>query len=471
MLSVEDNELMCRVGPGTVMGNYMRQHWIPCMLSSEVLADDEPVRVLLLGEKLIAFRDSTGRVGLLQNHCPHRGASLFFGRNEEAGLRCVYHGWKFDVTGQCIDMPTEAIGNRQQATGDDAVSVLSTQDRALVRATAYPCIERGGVVWTYMGPCHPAPPLPEFESNMVAEGQGFAAQMECNYFQVLEGTIDTVHAGFLHRGAMSAADQPQGTFAEYMLRHRTPSYAVIDTDAGTCYGAYRDGPPGQNYWRIAQFLLPFYAMAPGGLLGGGPSGVACYVPMDDYSTLTIGLRAGRGRQEELARRAQDANSSEAYRAFLARRAAQQQAGRGTLPNSTDWHGRFRTLANAANDYLIDRELQRLKEGPDGYTGIQGVGTQDQAMTNSEGPIYDRTTERLGTSDAMIIQSRRRLITAAKTFAETGVTPPTVEHPEYYRLRSGSTLLPKDADWVEATAELRLAFREHPQLDWSITGGA
>src|SRR5262249_20076513 len=160
-----------------------------------------------------------------------------------------------------------------------------------------------------------------------------------------------------------------------------------------------------------------------------------------------------------------ASTSQAYRAFIQRRQAQAQSGRQLLPNTTDWYGRFRTAANLENDFLIDRDLQRQREGPDGYTGIATVQTQDQAMTNSMGAIYDRSQEHLGTSDAMIIRSRRRLITAASTFAETGLRPMTVEHPEFYRLRSGSTLLPKDVDWFQSTARLREAFVEHPQLDW------
>jgi phthalate 4,5-dioxygenase len=457
MLRVEENEVLCRVGPGTVMGNFMREYWLPAMLSKELpRPDSDPVRVLLLGEKLIAFRDSTGQVGLLQNHCPHRGASLFFGRNEESGLRCVYHGWKFDAEGNCLDMPNEPA---------------ESDFRTKVKAQAYATLERGGVVWAYMGSKSAPPPLPEFEANLVDGAQAVATQMDANYFQILEGTIDTVHAGFLHRGAMRAEDQPAGTFAEFLLKHRQPRYAVVDTDGGTCYGAYRDGPPGQYYWRIAQFLLPFYAMAPGGLLGGGPSGVACYVPMDDEHTLTFGLRASQARQQEMDRRNRDEMTSEAYRQFIERRQAQAQSGRQLLPNTSDWYGRFRTEANLDNDFLIDRDLQRRKEGPDGYTGIATVQTQDQAMTNSMGAIYDRSQEHLGTSDAMIIRSRRRLLNAATAFAETGNTPLTVDHPEWYRVRSGSTLLPKDADWIQATERLREAFVEHPQLDWSLTGGA
>ncbi len=223
--------------------------------------------------------------------------------------------------------------------------------------------------------------------------------------------------------------------------------------------------------RIAQFLLPFYAMAPGGLLGGGPSGVACYVPMDDEHTLTFNLRGGQQRQQEMDRVRQDPNTNERYRKALdALRAQSFQVRRPVLPNTTDWYGRFRTEATMANDFLIDRDAQRRNEGPNGYTGITSVNTQDQAMTNSMGPIYDRSQEHLGSSDAMIIQSRRRLLTAAKDFAEKGITPPTVEHPEFYRLRSGSTLLPKDVDWFVATKELRKAFVEHRELNWAVTGG-
>src|SRR3954454_13944787 len=202
MLSVQDNELLCRVGPGTVMGGFMRQYWIPALLSAELPApDSDPIRVLLLGEQLIAFRDTLGKVGLLQNNCPHRGASLFFGRNEEAGLRCVYHGWKFETQGNCVDMPNEPA---------------ESDFKHKVKATAYATYERGGVVWAYLGPQQSAPPpLPDLEANMVADAQAGAVQMEANYFQILEGTIDTVHAGFLHRGAMHADEQPPGTFAEY----------------------------------------------------------------------------------------------------------------------------------------------------------------------------------------------------------------------------------------------------------------
>src|SRR5919204_688234 len=236
MLSTAENDLICRVGPGTPMGDLMRQYWIPALLSSEVpTPDSDPVRILVLGERLIAFRDTSGKVGFLQNNCPHRGASLFFGRNEEAGLRCVYHGWKFDVDGNCIDMPNEPA---------------ESDFKQKVRAVAYPTRERNGAVWVYMGPESVLPPLPDIEANVVPGSHTMAVQHDHNWLQVLEGTIDTIHAGFLHFGSLSADSAAQGTFAEFVLRHRSAKFAAIDTEGGTCHGAYRDATPGNDYWRI-----------------------------------------------------------------------------------------------------------------------------------------------------------------------------------------------------------------------------
>src|SRR5207248_6766233 len=175
MLSKQDNDYMCKVGPGTPMGNLMRQYWIPALMSRGLPSlDCPPVRTRLLGENLIAFRTTSGTVGLVANACPHRGASLFFGRNEEDGLRCVYRGWKFDVTGQCVDMPSEP-----------AESNFKTK----IKAAAYPCVERGGAVWTYMGPREVPPPLPQFEANMLPSARASRSMRECNYMQSLEGDI------------------------------------------------------------------------------------------------------------------------------------------------------------------------------------------------------------------------------------------------------------------------------------------
>src|SRR5438874_10668454 len=173
MLGKDDNEFLCRVGPGTPMGNLLRQYWFPAMPSYELPSPDcPPKRLRLLGEDLVAFRDTEGRVGVLAQACPHRGASLFFGRNEENGLRCVYHGWKFDVTGQCLDMPSEPA---------------ESNFKSKIRTTAYPCRERSGIIWTYMGTrtAENLPPLPDIEANLLAEGplQISVLYRPCNWFQ------------------------------------------------------------------------------------------------------------------------------------------------------------------------------------------------------------------------------------------------------------------------------------------------
>jgi phthalate 4,5-dioxygenase len=425
MLSVQDNEILCRVGRGTPMGETMRQYWIPACVSSELPSPDcPPLRLKLLGEELIAFRVTSGKVGIIQNSCPHRGASLYFGRNEEEGLRCVYHGWKFDETGACVDMPSEPA---------------ESNFKNKVRATAYPCIERNGIIWTYMGPRETPPPLPDFECNLVGEGvvRSMLTMRECNYMQALEGDIDTSHLGFLHLGANKPEDQEPGTFEYYALKDRAPRYAVIETDFGTSYGAYRPAEEDAYYWRTAHFLFPFYTMIPSGKLGEQIL-VRAWVPLDDENTMYWGMMI---RFQADTPRAMNPEQ----------RAAQATRDNGLLPNTTDWLGRFRLRQNAANDYEIDREKQRRGIN---FTGMANVPLEDQAITESMGPIYFRDHEHLGTSDVMIIRTRRRLINAAKAFAEHGTIPPGVDSPEVYRVRSGGIILPRSADWIEATKPLR-----------------
>src|SRR6266850_6133046 len=272
MLSREDNELLCRVGPGTPMGNLMRQYWIPAARSDELPAPNAPpLRVRLLGESLIAFRVTSGKVGLVANSCPHRGASLFYGRNEAEGLRCVYHGWKFDVTGACVDMPSEP---------------LESNFSQKVRAVTYPCVERGGLIWAYLGPRPTPPPMPELEATMLAESRIQVYQRECNWMQALEGDIDTGHTVYLHLGSVDASEVPPDSWARYALADRAPRYEVTDTDFGVMYGAYRPAEADTNYWRIANFLFPFYAMVPTGVLGLEVR-VRAWVPMDDGHTLAM----------------------------------------------------------------------------------------------------------------------------------------------------------------------------------------
>jgi phenylpropionate dioxygenase-like ring-hydroxylating dioxygenase large terminal subunit len=223
MLSNADNDLLCRIGPGTPMGNLMREYWLPAIPSNELPSPDcPPVRIRLLGENLIAFRTTSGDVGLVQNACPHRGASMFFGRNEEDGLRCVYHGWKFDVTGACVDMPSEPA---------------ESNFKNKVRTVAYPCSERNGIVWAYMGtrPRDDLPRLPDLEANMLDEGQAdmYLLFLDNNWMQGWEGEMDTVHAAFLHSGATRVEDTVPGTFAYYQARSRSAKFDVVDTEWGT----------------------------------------------------------------------------------------------------------------------------------------------------------------------------------------------------------------------------------------------
>ena len=433
MLKQEDNELITRVGPGTPMGNLMREYWLPALLSSELpRPDSDPVRVLILGERLIAFRDSHGQVGLMAHNCPHRGASLFFGRNEEGGLRCVYHGWKFDVAGNCVDMPNEPA---------------ESDFKHKVKAVAYPCTERGGIVWTYMGPRKDPPPLPDLEANVLEGATATAFQLEGNWLQILEGDIDTTHVGFLHYGGLRPEDQPPGSFSEYQLRQKPAHFEVIDTPGGVAYGARRPGPQGEHYWRIAQFCMPFYTFTPPGVLGVKKNNGA-RVPMDDHHTMTFFMNVGGRRPGSGPRNA----------VFPER-----------VPDTTDWYGRNRFEPNLGNDFQVNRATQRTGVGPAGFTGIKSLLMQDAAMTASMGPIFDRTKEHLGSTDAMVIQVRRRLLNAVKAHRDRGITPSGVDNPEVYQVRSGGVFLPEDADWVEATRELRKAYVEHPELDPTLNG--
>lgn len=445
MLSPQDNELITRVGPGTPMGSLMRQYWVPALVSTELPAPDcPPVRVKLLGEELIAFRDTSGRVGLLANPCPHRGASLFFGRNEENGLRCVYHGWKFDISGRCVDMPSEPP---------------ESTFKERVRAKAYPCRERGGVVWTYMGPRADPPPLPTIEPNLLPEGEYTVGvtMRNCNWLQGLEGDIDTSHLQFLHHGCVKPEDVRPGTMSYYALLHRAPRYEVTDTPGGTMYGAYRPAGEGRRYWRIAHFLFPFYTLIPTGLLGHHVQ-VRAWVPMDDEHMLFFSM----------ARRTDRSGDGPGGRGQLRATSPDGRTAGGLQyhPNSTGWFGRFRLVQDLANDYLIDREQQRRGQS---YTGIAGIPVQDAAVTESMGPIVDRSQEHLGSSDTMIIRTRRRLLDAVRALRDRGVVPPGVDDPAVYLVRSGGVILPEDADWIEATEALRRAFVEHPELDLAIVG--
>src|SRR5712692_6598566 len=315
MLSREDNDLLCRVGRGTPMGELMRQYWMPAALSSELPErDGAPLRVRLLGEDLIAFRVSSGAVGLVRQSCPHRGASLFFGRNEQNGLRCVYHGWKFDVGGRCVDMPNEPAES-------------NFKDK--VHAVAYPTTERGGIIWAYMGPRDAPPPLPDLEATLVNSDPTRISilRRQCNWMQGLEGELDTVHAAFLHGGASRPEDQEPKSLAFYHYSQRAPRFAVLNTEWGTSYGAYRPAEDDSHYWRIAHMLFPFYAMQPTGPLGENAK-LNAYVPIDDENLLQWECHVDMTGKDRPFR-----------------------GGRGEYqPTTSDWFGRFKSVQNVSNDY-------------------------------------------------------------------------------------------------------------------------
>ncbi|MBT7568733.1 MAG: Rieske 2Fe-2S domain-containing protein [Rhodospirillaceae bacterium] len=416
MTTQAESEFLTQTGPGTAMGDLMRQYWIPAAASSEITADGDPVRIKLLGEELIAFRDSSGRVGIMDHRCPHRCASFFFGRNEEDGIRCVYHGWKFDVEGNCLDM----------------ANVPPHQDfKQKIKAKAYKTAERNGLVWVFMGDQSSVPALPDIEPNLLPENEVriMFVQRECNYMQALEGDIDTSHFSFLHAGGVNVEDISRDEIAHYNIVHPQPEYHVADTDWGTMYGAHRPAGPDQTYWRFAQFFFPFWTMPPDGDFADHIIARA-WVPMDDTHTMFVHISW--------------MNNKPGLRTDKAGVPLPGMSiGMEKLPNTTDWLGRFRTKANAGNDYLLDRAAQRNGN----YTGITGIHLQDQAITESMGAITDHGFEHLSPSDEMITQTRRRLVVAAREFAKTGAPPPCVTNPDVFlKARGGDFVAPKEAEW-------------------------
>ena len=437
MLSHEDNELLCRVGPGTPMGELFRQYWLPAMQSAELPEPDgDQVRVKLLGEELIGFRDSNGKVGLIQNACPHRGASLFYSRNENGGIRCIYHGWKFDTSGACLDMPNEPAQS-------------NFKDR--IKATAYPTIERGGIVWTYMGPRETPPALPDLEGNMDENSMVYGQIRNCNWMQALEGDIDTVHFSWLHAGHVKPEDAV-GDFMRYQVTERSPTFSVVDTDWGTSYATFSSANENENHCRMASFLMPCYTMVPQGIVMANRR-VRAWVPMDDDHVLWFSMSAPPLVPDNLNATREGVST-----------AGSSTGGRDPMyPKSTDWYGRFHVTAEASNDYLLNRDEWRNGKT---FTGLPSVSMEDHAVTESMGTIYNRSQEHLGTSDAMIIRARNRLIQAAEALQKEGIAPPGVDDPTVYRQRSGALLLSKEitTGWFEATVEQRAAFVNHSPED-------
>jgi phenylpropionate dioxygenase-like ring-hydroxylating dioxygenase large terminal subunit len=421
-MTATENQFLTRIGPGTPMGQLMRQYWIPALQSTDLPEPDgTPVRVRLLGENLVAFRNSEGRVGLIDHVCPHRCASLFFGRNEENGLRCLYHGWKFDIDGRCTDVPNERPGSK-----------LAEQ----IHTTAYPCVEKNGIIWTHMGADRDnLPPLPDLGWALVGPNRRGALryQRDCNWLQAMEGDFDSSHLSFLHLAfdpklQNTAKHKKAGIDFYRNLAHmdKQPLLEVQDTDVGVMYGARRDADDGKFYWRVTQFLLPFYTSVPS---YGGKNRDKVWVPLDDEHTMVWETHWSSTREltEEEQKGLKD-----------------RVGPSGFLPDTDDWLGRNRFAANAGNDFLQDRERQKHMN----FSGFENVTPiQDGAMQESMGAICDRTREHLGASDAAIVQMRRRLAGAARELEKNKI-PPGVLNPAYYHKHGDQVLLGEKDSWVE-----------------------
>ena len=401
MLSREENDALTRVGPGTPMGELMRRYWIPAAFSHQIpKADGPPVRVKLMGENLVLFRDTQGRAGLLDERCPHRNASLFYGRNEENGLRCVYHGIKFDVAGNCVDVPC--------VPQVPEVNRLNVQK--YLQAKAYPCVERGEVVWAYMGSPEFKPAFPDLEWTAVPSAHRFATRhiQECNWLQGLEGGFDATHLSFLHGGDAEASRRIVATL-----------YEVMPTDFGFVVATGREPENGPVMWNMNVMLMPFHK-----IISSVPHAAHVWAPIDDENTMLYSVDFHPSRpltDEDLAR---------------------EKSWRGIHTENVP--GTDHAIRNKNNDYLIDRELQASRQS---YTGMKGLGTQDCAIQESMGPISDRSLEHLLPSDAAIVKIRKLLLQTLSDHAAGKPLPGM--NPESYRVRSARVELPKGTPVAEA----------------------
>jgi phthalate 4,5-dioxygenase oxygenase subunit len=411
-MNADDNVLLTRTGPGTPMGEVFRRYWIPAMLATELPERDcPPVRVKLLSERMIAFRDSEGRLGLTDEFCAHRGVSLWFGRNEEGGLRCPYHGWKYNTSGQCVEVPSEP-----------AESGYCKK----IKLKSYPLVERGGILWTYMGPPELQPELPMYEWATMPAPQRFVSkrQQDCNYLQAMEGGLDSFHSTFLHR--MSVGEDPllkrDPASAALLKADPHPEFVPLESPGGLYIATRRNAGDDDFYWRVTQWLMPCFNLFPP--YEGNPYGGHVWVPIDDEHVFTFSI-------DYHPDRALGADEIEAM-----------VAGKGihslTLPGTSI------PVANRENDYLMDRVAQQERRT---FCGVLGIAEQDAAVQESMGPIEDRTREHLVGTDNGIIMTRHRLLRAVKT-VKAGGTPPGIDAAAQ-RVRAFAAVLPRSAPLASA----------------------
>ncbi len=421
MLAEADNILLTRTGPDTPMGDLFRRFWHPVVLSAELPEPDgPPLRLRVLGEDLRAFRATDGTVGLVSPRCPHRGADLFFGRNEEGGIRCAYHGWKFAVDGRCLALPTMDPG--------------PARDRAEqnIRLLSYPTREAGGFVWAYLGPREAMPKPPELEFTTLPASHVFVSKklQQCNWAQACEGGLDTAHFSFLHMALSDAEDVTARLLTKvssntdtvrWMRDDGAPRFSIADHPAGLVLGAARRGDPGDTYWRISQFLMPNHGLAPNAFPGENYHG-QCWVPIDDTSCWIHNYTWNPERPLTPAERSRFAGGSGIH----------AQVDADYIP-----------IRRRENDYLIDR----VKQKTESYTGIEGVSEQDACIQDSQGLIADRTQEHLGPTDMGVIRFRRLILQAVQAL-QNGAPPGAVSHPEAYRVRGGGAVAPADQPLAE-----------------------
>jgi phthalate 4,5-dioxygenase oxygenase subunit len=415
MLTKEQNELLCRVEGAAPMGQLMRRHWLPVCMSEEVAErDGAPVRARLLGEDLVVFRDTDGRLGVLGEHCLHRRASLALGRNEQCGLRCLYHGWKFDVEGNVVDMPSEVPG---------------TAARLGKKAKTYPVSEGGGFVWIWMAPpgelreWDPPAWWPHRDTRIATVKMHVA----CNWAQVLEGSIDSAHSSSLHSTNMPAAEVEGSTATDSAwLRpsnDKAPKMQFQATSYGFRYAAIRKpirNPETDQYVRTTLFVAPFTVLIP-------PNDrynlAQMLVPVDDVTTMFYWVAWHPDANKGI--------SQEAWRAFCCARPG------------IDLDENWRKKRNLANRFLQDRAAMRRGD----WTGIEGIPAQDMAMWESMGPITDRSEEVAGASDLAVVHFRRMMVAAATKFQAggpaIGTTEPRIPH---VKLASFEGVAPKTTDW-------------------------
>ena len=428
MLTHEDNETLVRVGPGTPMGRLMRLHWIPFLRSSDVERDGQPHRVRLLGEDLVAFRDSSGRVGLVDHACPHRGAPMVFARNEDDGLRCVYHGWKFGTDGRCQEMPAEP-----------ANSPMCSR----MKITAYPVRERNGILWAYMGPePDAAPALPDLEWNLVPEEQVAISirVQECNWLQALEGEIDSAHAAILHGRV-----HEDGVINQWkQARDLAPTFECVPHEAGISIGSRRKLDAEHQYIRVNQFLMPFYTLVPPFSQFPELSGHA-WVPIDDEHTLCIMFSYHPTQPFYEKTRALFKSG------HRGRETGHASDGSFETRPVTDPFPKYWSKYNRGNAYQFSHALQ------DTYnSGLPGLWVQDAAAQSGVAPIYDRSKEHLGTSDTGIARTRRMLLDTVSRLVKDGQRPASADKPQSLMWRAVSLTIPAGGNWSELGREFMQA---------------